>query len=39
MADHKFKIGQMVFYQPGRYLGASSSWPYRIMQQIAAVGW
>jgi len=34
MAEHKFKIGQMVFYLPGRYLGASSSWPYQIMHRL-----
>jgi hypothetical protein len=34
MAEHKFKIRQMVFYLPGRYVGASSNWPYQIMQRL-----
>jgi len=39
MAEHKFKIGQMVFFHPKRHLiDASSRSPYQITARLPPMG-
>ena len=38
MANHKFKVGQSVDYNPGRSGMPASSWQYKILQLLPAEG-
>lgn len=38
MSQHKFKVGQMVDYRPGRLAGLHSSSRYKVMRLLPAEG-